>query len=236
MHRPQLGQHHRYHHEAQTDVQTLVQPIQPRRSSRPIEGGQFEPANVDGNGLPKPRPVGDVGQQAGHDHDRQHHQQRRPEHRRQPGSTQRTAPPDPRESRRRVVVKCPPQHSGKPVAGRRRLGGNIRLGTRIGGGGSSRRWLSRRRSTRRRSRGHHVDAPSSTRVVNIAASWPKRVAAAFVGVVVNGANSGLYRQVHAGLGAPSSDDAEGAVAGPDDEVRVCGQRRVAVHGGAQVNV
>src|SRR5258708_73211 len=35
---------------------------------------------------------------------------------------------------------------------------------------------------------------------------------------------------------PSSDGAEGAVTGPDDEVRVCGQRRVAVHGGAQVNV
>jgi hypothetical protein len=39
-HRPQLGQHHRNDHQSQTDMQTLGQPVQPRRPGGPIKTKQ----------------------------------------------------------------------------------------------------------------------------------------------------------------------------------------------------
>ena len=101
--RPQFGQHDRDQDQTETDMQALVQPVDPRGFGRPVEGRQLQPADIAGDGLPELWPVGDVGQQAGDDDDRQHDQQHRAEHRRQPEPAQRAAPTRDRLRRWRML-------------------------------------------------------------------------------------------------------------------------------------
>jgi hypothetical protein len=91
-HRPQLGQYDRDQHHSEIHVDGLVELIQPDRPGGPVEGRQLQPAGIGGDGLPEPRPVRDVGEQPGDDHQRQPGQQDRAEDRGQPRPAQRAAP------------------------------------------------------------------------------------------------------------------------------------------------
>jgi hypothetical protein len=73
-------------------MQALVQSVQPRRIGRPIERRELQPTDTAGNGLPELRTVGDVGQKAGDDDDRQRRQQHGTQYRRQPQSAQGATP------------------------------------------------------------------------------------------------------------------------------------------------
>ena len=125
-HRPQLRQHDRDQDQPEPDVQTLVEPVEPRRGGRPVERRQVQPADVARDRLAELRPVRDVGEQAGDGHDGQRDEQDDAEHRRQPRPAQRAAPTRRAlQPRRWVLVQTTPQPRGEPVSagvGRRRIG------------------------------------------------------------------------------------------------------------------
>ena len=74
---PEFGQHHRNEDQAEADVHTLGEAVDPRRPTRPIEVGQFEPSDVLRDRLTQRGAVRDVGQQPGQDDHRQPDEQHR---------------------------------------------------------------------------------------------------------------------------------------------------------------
>ncbi len=95
-------------------MHTLKESVEPRGSTRPIEGGQRQPSDVSGDRLAELRTVGDIGQQPGQDHHGQPDQQCRAEYRGQPGPPQRAgaSPSVTGGSSDRCASECPPDAFG----------------------------------------------------------------------------------------------------------------------------